>query len=332
VLVAMLAVLPPALVAPTAAVGLLLGAVLIRRQTGRREAPLVTLSSAIHAIGPAVLVATVGWRSGASGWALLAGIVVAQLLSDLVASWLRNCIGLGLRFRELVGMLRWTYAVDVMLAPLGLLAAAELGANPATFVVTLFPVALLAMLAADRRHHVDRLLRLDDAIDEAQAMARRDPLTGLGNRLAWDEALADAARHPLDPVAIVLLDVDRLKLVNDRYGHPAGDRLIQSVADAVRSEAATGTACRVGGDEFGIVLTGDGAASHRALAARLVESVGRQPSIGDIAVSVSIGSSVALGRGVQESVSLADDELYRAKRARSTRASTDPPLLTKGTT
>ena len=230
-------------------------------------------------------------------------------------------------------MLRWTYAVDLTLAPIGYLAAVELGANPFVFVVTMLPVALLAMLAADRRRQVDQLLRLDDAIDAAQATARRDPLTGLGNRLAWDEALADAARRPTDPVAIVLLDVDRLKLVNDRYGHPAGDRLIQSVADAVRDEASTlWTACRVGGDEFGLVLTGDGVSTHRAVSARLVETVGRQPSIGDVPVSVSIGSSAGLGRSVHESVSMADDELYRAKRARPARPSASSSLLTNGIT
>jgi diguanylate cyclase (GGDEF)-like protein len=333
VLVGLLAVLPPALVTPVVVAGLLAGALLIRRQTGRREAPLVTLCSAFHVVGPAILVAAVGWRSGSAGWLLLAGIVAAQLAGDLAASWLRNCVGLGLSFGELVGMLRWSYAVDVALAPIGFLAAAELGASPAVFVVTLLPVALLAVLAADRRRQIDRLLRLDDAIDAAHAVARRDPLTGLGNRLAWDEAIADAGRRPEDPVAVVLLDVDRLKIVNDRYGHPAGDRLIKSVATAVRSEvSAAWTACRVGGDEFGIVITGEGVSSHQAVAARLVETVARQPAVGDEPVSVSIGSSAALGRSVQESVSMADDELYRAKRARSTRASSTPSLTRNGTT
>jgi diguanylate cyclase (GGDEF)-like protein len=102
------------------------------------------------------------------------------------------------------------------------------------------------------------------------------------------------------------------------------------VADAVREESSVWTACRVGGDEFGLVLTGEGVASHRAVAARLIEAVGRQPSIGDVPVSVSIGSSAALGRSVHESVSMADDELYRAKRARSPRAASTHPLLTNG--
>jgi diguanylate cyclase (GGDEF)-like protein len=333
VLIPLVAVVPPALVPPLVALSLLLSASLIRRQTGRREPPLVTLTSAFHSIGPAAVVASVGWRSGGEGWILLGALVAAQLAGDLLVSWVRNCVGLGLSIGELLSMLRWTYVVDLTLAPIGFLAAAQLGSNPAVFVVTLTPVGLLAILAADRRRQIDRLLRLDDAIDAAHRDARRDPLTGLGNRLAWDEALADAGRRHAEPVAVILLDVDRLKQVNDRYGHHAGDRLIRSVADAIRSEVAPEwPACRVGGDEFGLVLHGDTAGAHREVVTRLHGAVRRQPAIGDVAVSVSIGSAAAHGHRVHESVALADDELYSIKRQRSDRASASPTVLAGGAT
>jgi diguanylate cyclase (GGDEF)-like protein len=321
VLVALLMLLPPALVPAIAAVGLVVGAHLRSRQTGRREPLALTLCSALHVVVPAALVAAVGWPEGAAAWALLAAVVAARLASDLALSSARNRAGHRLSGRELLAMLRWTYAVDVTLAPVGYLAAAELAPQPVAFAVTLMPVALLALLAADRRRQVDRLLLLDGAFDEAHAAARRDPLTGLGNRLAWEEALAAAATHAADAVAIVLLDVDRLKLVNDRYGHPAGDRLIQSVASAMGGEVGPGSvACRIGGDEFGIVLSGPVATTHAEVVDRVQRTVAREPSVGDVPVSVSIGSSAAFGRSVLEAVSIADDELYRAKRNRANRS------------
>jgi diguanylate cyclase (GGDEF)-like protein len=328
VLVALLVLLPPALAPPVAAVGLVVGASLISRQTGRRQPLAATLCSALHVVGPAALVAAVGWPAGTAGWAVLAGVVAAGLASDLALSSARNRAGLGLSGPDLLSMLRWTYAVDVTLAPLGFLAAAQLGPQPVAFAVTLMPVALLALLAIDRRRQVDRLLLLDGAFDEAHAAARRDPLTGLGNRLAWEEALAAATARAGDPIAIVLLDVDRLKLVNDRYGHPAGDRLIQSVSSAMAAEIGPGSVvCRIGGDEFGIVLSGATATTHHEVVERVQRAVAKEPSVGDVPVSVSIGSSVAVGRGVHEAVSIADDELYRAKRARSDRTAAGSPLL-----
>jgi diguanylate cyclase (GGDEF)-like protein len=331
VLVALLMLLPPALVPAVAAVGLVVGAHLRSRQTGRCEPLALTLCSALHVVAPAALVMAVGWPDGALASALLAGVVAARLASDLALSSARNREGLGLSGRELLAMLRWTYAVDVTLAPLGYLAATALAPQPLAFAVTLMPVGLLALLAADRRRQVDRLLLLDGAFDEAHAAARRDPLTGLGNRLAWEEALAAAASHPSDAVAIVLLDVDRLKLVNDRYGHPAGDRLIQSVASALRGDVGSGTlACRIGGDEFGIVLSGPVATTHAEVVERVQRAVAKEPSVGDVPVSVSIGSSAAYGRSVLEAVSIADDELYRAKRARADRTAAAFPRAGEG--
>jgi diguanylate cyclase (GGDEF)-like protein len=333
VLVALLVQLPPAVVPAVAAVGLVVGAHLRSRQTGRREPLALTLCSALHVVAPAALVMAVGWPEGAAAWALLAAVVTARSASDLALSSARNAEGRGMSSRKLLSMLRWTCAVDVTLAPVGYLAAVVLAPQPVAFAVTLMPVGLLALLAADRRRQVDRLLLLDGAFDEAHAAARRDPLTGLGNRLAWEEALAAAASHAADAVAIVLLDVDRLKLVNDRYGHPAGDRLIQSVASALAGSVGQGAvACRIGGDEFGIVLAGPIATTHAEVVARVRRAVAKEPSVGDVPVSVSIGSSAAYGRSVLEAVSIADDELYRAKRARSDRTAGRQPTVADGAT
>lgn len=95
------------------------------------------------------------------------------------------------------------------------------------------------------------------AADQAVTAARTDPLTGLGNRLAWDEATGKA-QEAVDAGAeysIVSLDVDGLKAINDKYGHPAGDSLLQRCARVIREHCSEADlAVRIGGDEFTILV------------------------------------------------------------------------------
>jgi len=92
----------------------------------------------------------------------------------------------------------------------------------------------------------------------ARAQARVDPLTGLGNRRAFDEALAGAvagARRADRPFSVVIADLAGFKRVNDTFGHLEGDRCLQQVADALRDTVRGPDACfRWGGDEFALVL------------------------------------------------------------------------------
>lgn len=93
---------------------------------------------------------------------------------------------------------------------------------------------------------------------QAEALALVDPLTGLSNRRAWEQALAREERRcqrAKHPAAIICLDLDRLKEQNDTAGHAAGDELLQHTADALRKAIrAHDIAARLGGDEFGILL------------------------------------------------------------------------------
>lgn len=152
-------------------------------------------------------------------------------------------------------------------------------------------------------------------------MARHDALTNLPNRLMLHEALAYALSRagPGDNVAVLCLDIDHFKSVNDSRGHPVGDELLkaftQRLRDAVRD---TDTVGRLGGDEFAIVQTGVAQPLHAtALAVRLIEAMSVPFDIDgqQVVVGTSIGIALAPNDGTDSHLLLknADMALYRAK-------------------
>lgn len=110
-------------------------------------------------------------------------------------------------------------------------------------------------------------VELEKTVSHLSEQATIDPLTGLANRRAFDAALKEAVASG-GPVALVLLDIDYFKFINDHFGHVAGDRTLQDFANYLRDFAGgSGGAYRLGGDEFGVLLRGDDAA--------IEETVGR---------------------------------------------------------
>jgi diguanylate cyclase (GGDEF)-like protein/PAS domain S-box-containing protein len=162
--------------------------------------------------------------------------------------------------------------------------------------------------------------------DELRRQALEDPLTGLANRsylAAHVERAVAAARRGEGGVALVLLDLDRFKVVNDTLGHGVGDELLCAVAERLRAAIRRGdVAARLGGDEFVVVCTGAGATPRdvAALAARILERVSA-PYVVD-GRELHIGASAGLvfadddGRATAESLLRdADLAMYRAKEA-----------------
>jgi diguanylate cyclase (GGDEF)-like protein/PAS domain S-box-containing protein len=163
-----------------------------------------------------------------------------------------------------------------------------------------------------------------EAKERAERLATHDFLTGLPNRTllsrAVDQAIALAQRSG-GTLAVMSVDVDRFKAVNDTWGHGAGDRLLIEIAarldGAVR---ASDTVLRIGGDEFVIVTTAmAGVAEVEALAARILASTREPVTIGTEAVNagVSIGISLYPGHGMTAAalVAASDQALYAAKNA-----------------
>ncbi len=152
-------------------------------------------------------------------------------------------------------------------------------------------------------------------------VARHDQLTGLPNRLLFSEHVQSAQSHlnPDEMVAMLCLDLDRFKTVNDTLGHPAGDNLLRVVADRLRASCREQDfIARLGGDEFAVVQTGKQPAAASGLARRLVDVLA-EPFILDgqpVEVGASIGIALADDTGASGSEDLlksADLALYRAK-------------------
>jgi diguanylate cyclase (GGDEF)-like protein len=120
-------------------------------------------------------------------------------------------------------------------------------------------------------------LALQKEGDEARQLARVDPLTGLGNRRAFDESLdAELARSRRAgaPLSLIVADLNGFKEINDRHGHVLGDECLRQAASALREAVRRPDHCfRWGGDEFSVLLTGADATVARALSIRLQDAV-----------------------------------------------------------
>ncbi len=155
--------------------------------------------------------------------------------------------------------------------------------------------------------------------EQAEREARTDPLTGLANRRRFLEAveseLRRSARSERFP-AVLMVDVDGLKQVNDRHGHLAGDRLLTLVAAHLERETRAGDLpARIGGDEFAVLLYDCDPETARRVADRLCRAIARE-TLDGVPVSVSVGLAVARpGEDARGLIERADRALYQAKRS-----------------
>jgi diguanylate cyclase (GGDEF)-like protein len=178
--------------------------------------------------------------------------------------------------------------------------------------------AATAALRGDiaRRQEVETRLREREL--ELERLALHDSLTGLANRAGLDAALAEVVNERAD-IALLLIDLDDFKLVNDAYGHAAGDTMLAAFARILLGGLRTGdVAARIGGDEF-VVLVTDVPEARDAVAAaqRILATAAAVPlRLGDDTVAVRASVGVATGRGgdtPKELLRRADVAMYQAK-------------------
>lgn len=185
------------------------------------------------------------------------------------------------------------------------------------FSVILAAVAWFGQVAAMNERRARRTVERD---------ANRDPLTGLPNRRLFNQQLGEAlarSRSGSEPCALVLIDLDRFKQVNDSWGHATGDALLIEQARRIRRFAASANDCaRLGGDEFALILRGNLAAERTAhgLAAALEEALEEPVEIGKQRIWPGASAGLAFaGSHLSRSEDLlaaADREMYRAKQSR----------------
>jgi diguanylate cyclase (GGDEF)-like protein len=217
--------------------------------------------------------------------------------------------------------------------------AGEHSAAEMTRDLTAIQTAILGSLAKDHEGldlegFADLALRLSEAVGavqsvaveglverqvhELESLANSDPLTGLANRRALQDRLLEAlAVHKRydTPFALLVLDVDGLKRINDSQGHKAGDRALVQVSLAMRRTLrTTDTPARIGGDEFCVLAPNQNAAAAEPLGRRIADAV-EADSDGDSPVGVSIGvvSCPEHGTDIEALLDTADQAMYRAK-------------------
>lgn len=165
-----------------------------------------------------------------------------------------------------------------------------------------------------RRRRYEERLRTD--LDRSLELAVSDPLTGLRNRRFVQHHLEAALRA--GDVAVMMIDVDRFKAINDGHGHAGGDKVLQEVAERLRSQLrAADVVARFGGEEFLVVLADAPPDEAVAIAERLRAALERTPiptGQGEVSVTVSIGLAITpTGVSASEAIAAADVALYRAK-------------------
>jgi diguanylate cyclase (GGDEF)-like protein len=180
-----------------------------------------------------------------------------------------------------------------------------------------------------------QLVLLRQKIDLLRADADLDSLTGLANRRRFRVALVrevERWRRYRVPCALLMLDIDHLKLVNDKFGHPVGDMVIRQIAQTLKEVSRDNdTAARLGGEEFALLLAGVDLQRAVAAAERLrgVLSTKRVEAVGTVTVSIGVAGCPENATSERTLYSASDGALYVSKNAGRDRVSVAPPLQEK---
>jgi diguanylate cyclase (GGDEF)-like protein len=298
-----------------------------------RVGALVMLVCALQAVSAFAMLAvgapTAGALLGGLGLSLFVGVCVAR---PLVVRPATSTLG---RRERIIGRIRTLATSDRADSFQRLL---EEGDDP-----LLGPLARAvhgALTSAHRdRLEAARLRRELDALVHREASRRtahlqhlseRDELTGLYNRRGFDgalERLIDQARATGEELALIAMDLDHFKRLNDTCGHETGDRALKIIGDLLGAHIREGDlAARIGGDEFFLVMAGTDGPRAEAAAKRIIDLFARHPAGAGLAApwpGVSAGIALVREHGAQNTAHLkrlADQALYASKRAGRNRA------------
>ena len=242
------------------------------------------------------------------GWMLVARIAVCAFVFYavnmlLVSSFL--ALSHGESYLATVRKnVRWTILPFTLMASGSLTLVVLWERAPALSIALAGPLLAIALYQRSTFHAL-----------KAMRLALTDPLTGLGNHRHFHERLQQAlveAEEQKAPVTVCLVDIDDFKRINDRFGHPAGDRVLAQVSSRLRQG---GEAFRLGGDEFAVLLPGHGEEAALAAGNSIVDRIAgmKLEHVGAVTVSAGIATYPAHGVGRDELIRLADSALYWAK-------------------
>jgi diguanylate cyclase len=181
-------------------------------------------------------------------------------------------------------------------------------------LIVLIAAAFMVRLTVQRHAQLVELLSLQR---EMRVLADTDPLTGLANRRRLLTILEHALSNGERP-ALILIDLDGFKPVNDQHGHATGDILLCAIADRMRDTLCQdGVLCRLGGDEFAVVHPEGDETQSRRLADRLLTALVPPFVLGDTRLSISASLGIAIADGTNQDafalIDVADQRLYAVK-------------------
>ncbi len=275
----------------------------------RRPAIRLAYNSSVYALGggaAGAAAALIGAHNGVGG--LFVEVILAAsafyainipLTAGIISRWSRE------PFMPLLERsIYWTVVPFSIMASVSLMLAVLWERSP--FLATALVGPLVAIALYQRSVH---------SALKAMRLALTDPLTGLGNHRHFHERLQhdlDKAHEEGFALTLVLLDIDNFKQVNDRHGHPIGDRVLAQVASRLRQG---GEAFRLGGDEFALLLARRDEHEGLSIARSVIERLAEKPLESGEFLSMSAGVATYPQHGVEraELVRVADSALYMAK-------------------
>lgn len=188
-------------------------------------------------------------------------------------------------------------------------------AYPGRWVDVMVSATSIAAVVVSLEHRNELL------VERLAGEARTDPLTGLLNRRGFDERASVAiahARRDLTPMALVAFDIDHFKLINDAWGHEAGDRVLARIGELLRAEAReVDVLARRGGEEFAALLPDTDHVGADAFAARVRSALADGEDSAHLSAPVRVSAGIVADLGfddVQQMLGRADAALYEAKR------------------
>jgi diguanylate cyclase (GGDEF)-like protein len=267
-----------------------------------------------------------------------------------LATWERDLT----REEASISRIAWAGGLAVTIVTVAALIALSVGVGGPWWHYALYSTAAGVPLAyalfcgvVIRRMHLsayDRFkARLVMQMSDLQELVYRDEMTGLFNRRHFYEVLkieVEKTRLSRQPLAILMMDLDGLKAINDEYGHAIGDEILTNLGKAMARHTRThDVAARLGGDEFGIVMPGTDKRGAFALARRLWEDLERTPMYQNGETSIVVTISVGLagypwgGEEVEDLIQWADADMYANKVSRKLAKSGDvltQPVASQG--
>ena len=285
---------------------------------GRRPPLRVAYNGSMFAVSALAAGLAIEPIHGSSIGALLARLAV----SGFVFYWVVNLVLISAVisaesgrsfFRLIWDNARQTTAPFALMASAALILVVLWQRSPALSIALVGPLLAIALYQ-----------RSTFAALHAMRLALTDPLTGLGNHRHFHERLQrelTQADHDGAKLSLCLVDIDDFKRINDRFGHPVGDRVLGQIAARLRQG---GESFRLGGDEFAVLLPGLGERDAVSVARSIVERVGAAEleQVGEVTVSAGVATFPVQGVGRDELIRLADSALYWAKEDGKNRART----------